>query len=81
MEFFRQEYWGGLPFLSPGDLLDPGIDPVSPAFPALAGGFFYHSATRKAWDRSLARVYNIGLRQNFIKLYLQIIIHLGGEKS
>ena len=24
MEFFRQEYWSGLPFLSLGDLLDPG---------------------------------------------------------
>ena len=27
MEFFRQEYWSGLPFPSPGDLLDPGIKP------------------------------------------------------
>jgi len=33
----RQEYWRGLPFPSPGDLPDPGIEPVSPA---LAGGFF-----------------------------------------
>ena len=31
MGFSRQEYWGGLPFLSPGDLLDPGIEPGSPA--------------------------------------------------
>ena len=29
--FFRQEYWSGLPFPSPGDLLDPGIEPGSPA--------------------------------------------------
>ena len=27
MEFFRQEYWSGLPFPSPGDLLHPGIEP------------------------------------------------------
>ena len=27
MEFSRQEYWSGLPFPSPGDLPDPGIDP------------------------------------------------------
>ena len=27
MEFSRQEYWSGLPFPSPGDLLDPGIEP------------------------------------------------------
>ena len=31
MEFTRQEYWNGLPFPSPGDLLDPGIEPRSPA--------------------------------------------------
>ena len=34
MGFSRQEYWSGLPFLSPGDLPDPGIEPGSPAFPA-----------------------------------------------
>ena len=31
MEFFRQEYWSGLLFPSPGDLPDPGIEPRSPA--------------------------------------------------
>ena len=30
MGFSRQEYWSGLPFPSPGDLLDPGIKPRSP---------------------------------------------------
>ena len=29
--FSRQEYWSGLPFPSPGDLLDPGMEPGSPA--------------------------------------------------
>ena len=28
MEFSRQEYWSGLPFPSPGDLLDSGIEPA-----------------------------------------------------
>ena len=37
MVFPRQEYWSGLPFLSPGDLPNPGIEPT---FSALAGGFF-----------------------------------------
>ena len=32
MWFSRQEYWGGLPFPSPGDLPDPGIEPGCPAF-------------------------------------------------
>ena len=34
MGFFRQEYWSGLPFPSPGDLPDPGIKPGSPALQA-----------------------------------------------
>ena len=34
MGFSRQEYWSGLPFLSPGDLLNPGIKPWSPALQA-----------------------------------------------
>ena len=37
MEFSKQEYWSGLPFPSPGDLPDSGIERLSPA---LAGGFF-----------------------------------------
>ena len=31
MGFSRQEYWSGLPFPSPGDLPDPGMEPRSPA--------------------------------------------------
>ena len=31
MGFSRQDYWSGLPFPSPGDLPDPGIEPRSPA--------------------------------------------------
>ena len=34
MGFSRQEYWSGLPFPSPGDLPNPGIEPGSPAFQA-----------------------------------------------
>ena len=37
MGFSRQEYWSGLPFPTPGDLLNPGIEPTSPA---LAGQSF-----------------------------------------
>ena len=40
MGFPRQEYWSELPLPSPGDLLDPGIRPESPASPTLAGGLF-----------------------------------------
>ena len=34
MGFSRQEYWSGLPFPSPGDLTDPGIEPRSPLLQA-----------------------------------------------
>ena len=34
MGFSRQEYWSGLPFPSPEDLPDPGIEPWSPALQA-----------------------------------------------
>ena len=34
MGFSRQEYWSELPFSSPGDLPDPGIEPRSPALQA-----------------------------------------------
>ena len=40
MGFSRQEYWWGLPVPSPGNLLNPGIKPVSPVSPTVAGGFF-----------------------------------------
>ena len=33
--FSRQEYWSGLPFPPPGELPDPGIEPMSPVSPAL----------------------------------------------
>ena len=48
MLFSRQEYWSRLPCPTPGDLLDPGIEPVSLVSPALAGGFFTTSATWEA---------------------------------
>ena len=34
MGFSRHEYWSGLPFPSPGDLPNPGIEPTSPALQA-----------------------------------------------
>ena len=53
MEIPRKEYWSGLPFPSPGDLPNPGIEPVSLASPAMAGGFFTTSAT---WEAKTAKV-------------------------
>jgi len=56
MGFSRQEYWNGLPFLTPGDLPDPGIEPTSLVSPPLAGGFFTNvplEAKREKKSRSL----------------------------
>ena len=47
MGFPWQESWSGLPLPPPGDLPDPEIEPESPAFPALAGGFF---TTEVTWE-------------------------------
>ena len=45
MGFSRQEYWSGLPFPPPGDLLNPGIEPASFTSPALAPELFTACAT------------------------------------
>ena len=51
MGFSRQEYWSGLPCPPPGDLPDPGIEPVSLMSPALAGRFLTTSTTWEAQFR------------------------------
>ena len=48
--FSKQEYYSELPFPTPGDLPDPGIEPTSLASPALAGRFF---TTRPTWEAIL----------------------------
>ena len=45
MGFSKQEYWSGLPFPSPRNLRDPGIEPVLHTFHELVDGFFNSSAT------------------------------------
>ena len=47
MGFSRQESWSGLPYPPPGDLPNPGIEPVPLLSPALAGRFF---TTRVTWE-------------------------------
>ena len=44
----RQEYWSGLPCPPLGDLPNPGMEPVSLASPALAGGLFPLKPPRKS---------------------------------
>ena len=55
IEFPRQEYWSGLLFPPPGDLPDPGIEPMSLTSPTLAGRFFTTSAM---WEAPLQLAYS-----------------------
>ena len=48
----QQEYWSGLPFPSPGELLNSGIKPTSAA-PALAGKFFIPEPPGKPHQKEL----------------------------
>ena len=54
--FPRQEYWSGLPFPTPGDLPDPGIEPASLLSSALAGRFFTTSDTLEALHTIYAKI-------------------------
>ena len=40
LAFFRQDYWGWLPFPIPGDLPDPGMEPMPLVSPELPGRYF-----------------------------------------
>ena len=53
--FLRQECWSGLPFPTPGDLPNPGIEPTSPVSPALAGRLFNAEPPGKSLVYSLAK--------------------------
>ena len=59
MEFSSQEYWSGLPFSTPGDLPDPGIELLSLVSPELAGGFFMAAPPEKP-------IYNNTDRNNYL---------------
>ena len=50
MGFPRQEYCSGLPFSTPGDLPNPGIEPMSLASPVWAGEFFTTAPLGTPWN-------------------------------
>ena len=68
MGFSRQEYWSHLPYPSPRDLPDPGMEPGFPALQAvscIADRFFTDWATRKAPGKKCLRV-KINLNWNVL---------------
>ena len=68
MGFPRQEHWSGLPFPSPEDLPNPGIEPASPA---MADGFFTTEPLGKPKPnrgnhkriRAIIRIFQIGVQK------------------
>ena len=74
MGFSRQEYWRGLPFSSPGDLPNPGIEPGSPALqtdalPSEPPGNYYY--TYQIADPAVGCLCALC---TFISVFLSIII-------
>jgi len=67
MEFSRQEYWSGLPFPSPGDLPDPGIELT---FPELTGGFFTTEPPGKPYSKATVKLYPKSHRTHLLLLIL-----------
>ena len=74
-----QEYWSGLPFHSPGDLPDPGIETLSLMFPALADRCFTTSTIWEAlvgigWEYySAKKEQNDGICSNLMQLEIIIL--------
>ena len=72
MEFFRQEYWSGLPFPSPRNLPNPGIKLLSPASPALAGRFFTTKTPGKRCSEQVPKKYKqIDSSQQFLAIVIK----------
>jgi len=67
MGFSRQECWSGLPFPSPGDLPNPGIEPRSPALQADAlgnGNPLQYCCLGTPMDRGAYRAKSMGLQES-----------------
>ena len=60
-EIFRREYWSGLPFPTPGDLPDSGIESESLESAALAGRFFTTAPPQKPMVVYICHCYALNL--------------------
>ena len=58
MAFSRLEYWSGLPFPTPGDLPDPGIELSSLASLALAGRFYTTVSLGSLYILAIAQIHS-----------------------
>ena len=83
MGFSRREPWSGLPCPSPGDLPDPGMKPLSPAAPAVAGGFcttappgnprVCQSVVTHRWGRRAVRGHVCSERSWCTRIWVQVV--------
>ena len=71
MGFSKQEYWSELPCPPPGNLLDPGIEPVSLMSPALASKF---STTSTTWEAP-NNMHNGILNDRVRKILINMLTH------
>ena len=62
---FKAKYWSGLPFSSPGNLRDPGIEPMSPS---VAGRFFTTEPPCYHWAHFWFKFKTLGFLLNFFTL-------------
>ena len=68
MGFSMQEYWSGLPFPSPGDLPDPGIEPMSSglqadSLPTELGGKLWIHTKEPGWRPATSYLRSSGFRE------------------
>ena len=73
MGFPRQDYWRGLPCPPPGDLPNPGIEPMSPATPAVQVGSLHTEPPGKPFNHYIS--YQFWLSSAFCPgVYLHIFL-------
>ena len=75
MGFPRQEYWNGLQFPSPEDILNPGIEPTSSAYPALAGGFFTTEPPGKPYYMAFLFIYFFSSSKHYLSTFPSLDKH------
>ena len=77
MEFPRQEHWSRLPFPTAGDLPNPGIEPTSLVFPALAGGLpLSHQGSPKVIIRGIFKKVLVLSAKNMNKYFTKEEIYM-----
>ena len=75
MGLSRQEYWSGLPFPSPRDLLNPGLEPTSPI---LAGTFFI---TEPLGKPNILNIPNFNYNFSFLRFTWKELTKFLNQKS